>query len=338
MNDHVWVLSDGRTGIENQALGLAEAIGAPFAIKRIQAKGWQTLLPGHRWPNPMAALADGSDDLTEPWPRLLIACGRIAIPYALHIREMSQGRTFVVYLQDPRIDPAYFDLVVAPYHDRVEGPNVIKQLGSLNRITAERLKEEAEKWKDRFAALPRPLPRPLVAVLIGGSNSRYEMSEKATSDLIAGLQTMHDQTGCGFLVTASRRTGAANEALLQSGLKDLPCFYWDGTGDNPYFAFLGSADAFVVTGDSVNMATEAARTGKPIYILPLPRKSGLLGLKKLAPDKFAAFHQDLQQIGITKVFDGSLESWSYTPLDNAKEIADVIRQRLPDLEQLGEST
>ena len=54
---------------------------------------------------------------------------------------MSGGKTFTVQILDPRIDPTLFDAVVAPRHDGLEGPNVIRTLGALIQQHPERTPE-----------------------------------------------------------------------------------------------------------------------------------------------------------------------------------------------------
>ena len=49
-----WVVSDGKPGMQNQCLGLAEAVGLPVVVKRISVRWpWTWLLP-QMWPSPLA--------------------------------------------------------------------------------------------------------------------------------------------------------------------------------------------------------------------------------------------------------------------------------------------
>jgi uncharacterized protein len=89
---------------------------------------------------------------------------------------------------------------------------------------------------------------------------------------------------------------------------------WDGSGDNPYFGFLGSSDAVVVTCDSVNMVGEAAATGKPVYIIELDGGS----------PKFRRFLDGMYAYGAARPFDGRLENWTYVPLNATHDIARAI--------------
>jgi mitochondrial fission protein ELM1 len=120
------------------------------------------------------------------------------------------------------------------------------------------------------------------------------------------------------MVTTSRRTGARNEEVLHRGLAGLPAEIWDGRGENPYFGMLALADHVVVTGDSVNMVSEAASTGKPVHVVHLRGRSA----------KFARFHETLAAAGIARPFTGALEDWTYTPLAETRRAAAEIRRRL----------
>jgi hypothetical protein len=144
------------------------------------------------------------------------------------------------------------------------------------------------------------------------------MDRKSAERLAGGLRRMAEQSGCGLMVTASRRTGPRAFSLIRDALKDLPAKIWDGKGENPYFAYLGLADAIVVTEDSVNMVSEAASTGKPVMVAPLSGGSA----------KFDRFHADLRSAGITRTFRGKLELWDYQALDEAQRVATMLRTYL----------
>lgn len=304
-----WVVSEGHAGMENQGVGLAERLGVPFQIKRVHPRAPWTWLPGGWWPAPMLALGPDSAVLAPPWPDLMITSGRRSAPYSMHVRQASLGRTFTVHIQNPQTRLDRFDLVAAPRHDRLAGANVVETFGGLHRITRERLAAEAAKFRASVAHLPRPL----VAVLIGGPSRAYEMSTEAVADVARKLRGL----GAGLAVTPSRRTGEMNLATLRHALAGAPAAIWDLAGDNPYFGWLGLADAIVVTCDSVSMASEACSTGKPVFVAALPGGNA----------KFRAFHAALRDAGFTRPFEGRLESWTYQPLDDTGTVAAEIRRR-----------
>ncbi len=309
-----WVLTDGTIGMVNQALGFAEAMGMQPVLKTFKARApWKHLAPQF-WLLPHRAAGPGSDPIGPPWPDVIVACGSKSIAPTLRIRRKSKGTTRAIYVQNPTIDPRRFDLVVAPLHDRLSGPNVLTVRGAVNRITPERLEEAARDFAGRFDHLPRPR----VAVIVGGNNAVYEMSEEIVRRLADDLAALCRRDGAGLMVTTSRRTGPHAEKLLRDRLRDLPAYFWDGREPNPYFAFLALADAVIVTSDSVNMVSESLVTGKPVHVVPLDGGS----------PKFQRFHDDLLQHGYTRWFTGKLESWTYPPLDDTRRAAAEARLRL----------
>lgn len=311
----IWVVSDGRIGMENQALGLAEAVQrltpADITVKRIR---WTPAFD--KLPSALKApwmLASDSDPVTpasgEPWPDLWIATGRATLPLSAAVKRRSGGRTLVVQTQDPRWRTGAYDLVVAPAHDGLSGDNVLSITGSPHRITPERLAEAAPAFADRLEALPRPR----VAVLIGGRSRAHDLPEAHAAALADAIAKAVEAVGGSLMLTFSRRTPEAAKAAMTARLASLPGLIWDGAGPNPYFAFLHFADHILVTEDSANMAAEAASTGKPVHILPMvPLKAG---------DKFARLHADLRERGAARPFDGTLESWCYEPLAETERAA-----------------
>lgn len=318
MSEHkktCWILTEGLIGTENQCRGLAEALGLDPVIKRVKMKfPWKQLSPWLSWGHQFAP-TPGSDSLAPPYPDILIASGRKAIGLALHIKKQSGGKTFLVLVQDPRINPKHFDLVVAPQHDPVRGDNVVVTTGAMHRVTPEKIATEMQK----FPAL-NALPLPRVAVLIGGSSRAHRMTAEVTKRLVEQLHSLTKKYGSSLMVTASRRTGEENAHALREALKGPNIYFWDGAGDNPYFAFLGFADYIVVTEDSVSMPSEALSTGKPVYIASLEG-----GGKRLN-----RFHKLLQEQGYTRPFTGELEKWSYEPPRDTLKAATEIQKRLKE--------
>ncbi len=309
-----WIITEGIAGTENQCRGVAEALGVTPVIKRIALRQpWKTLTPIIGGETEWTFLPI-SDKLHAPWPDLVIASGRKAIAAARYIKRVSKGRTFTVFLQDPRVSPSQFDLVAVPAHDRLRGPNVIVTAAAPNRITPELLETAREEFADPFGDFPSPR----VAVLIGGNSQAYKMTEATTQKLAAQLHDLCTNSDASVFITTSRRTGKANEDIIDEVLGDTDAWVWDHESDNPYFGFLAWADYILVTADSVSMLSEAASTGKPVYMIPL--EGG-------AP-RITKFHESMIERGIIRVFDGILESWDYTPLNDAALVAAEIKKRL----------
>lgn len=302
---NVWIVTDGRAGIEAQALGLAEAIArrAPISLttKRVRLRTPWNWLPAGLVPAPRLATAVDSDAIEGPWPDIFIGCGRASIPFALGMRDWSNGRTFVVQLQDPRMNPREFDVVIPPMHDGLEGQNVLPIVGACNRITQERMETAVFEYKSTNL---EEFPGPRFAILIGGKSKRQDISAARARSISDSLAAVQRETGGTLLATLSRRTSQAARMQFRTWLAPHCAVFYEDEGANPYPAILGVADHIFVTADSVNMATEASATGKPVHILAV---DGQLG-------KLARFHQSLARRGCARPFNGKLETWSYPPL------------------------
>jgi mitochondrial fission protein ELM1 len=315
----VWALHDGKAGMASQVLGLAEATGFHLVEKRLAIRFPWVVLPPRLWLMPFHATGGTGERLRPPWPDLVIACGRNAAMPALAIKQASGGNTLVVQIQNPGVGHSEFDLFVVPRHDRIPAAQVILTMGAVHRVTHARLAAE----RARFPGLAA-MPRPILSVLIGGTNKAYRLSRQRLSEIAEAIAIILHTTGGSALVTPSRRTGEGGFSLLRDRLTGLSASIWDGSGENPYFAYLAFADVFLVTADSVSMISEAAATGKPVHILGLDGGNA----------KFDRFHAAMQAAGITRPFRGSIESWSYTiPDDTARAGAALRTLVLSRLEQ-----
>lgn len=311
----VWVLADPRAGTAAQALGIAEALGEPFAIKPL---AWTAL---SRLPNllPGGSLtglgAEARAGLAPPWPRLVIAAGRRAAPVALWIKRRSGAR--LVQVMRPGVAPSRFDLLVLPVHDRpAPAANVIEVVGAPHRITRAGLEAASASWVPRVAHLPRPR----VALLVGGPVRAEGLEPALARDLATRVAALAVEAGGSVMATTSRRTGRAAEEALAEGLEAVPHLLhrWGGGGENPYRGFLGLADAIVVTGDSVSMLSEACATTVPVFFWSPP---GLAG------PRHARFHASLVAAGLAAPLGATLEGEERAPLDEARRVAEAIRAR-----------
>jgi uncharacterized protein len=303
-----WILSEGFAGLQAQALGLAEAAGLQPELRVLAPRAPWKWFAASLWPVPLAAVPDA---IRAPLPGLVIGCGGVAAAVGAALRR--SGRK-VVQVQHPRMDPRRFDLIVVNRHDDLTGPNVVVTRTALHRVTPARLAEAARRWRPHFEHLKRPL----VAVLVGGSNGRFRLDAAVARELAGQLAAMVRRDGVGVAVTPSRRTEPAVTRALNEALAPLGGYVWDGSGENPYFGMLALADAIVVTMDSISMISEAVATEAPVLLASLPGRSRRIGL----------FTDILFAEGRLRAFAGRYETWPVAPLDDTPAAAAEMRRRL----------
>ncbi len=318
----VWVLKDPRAGTAAQALGVAEALGCPFEVKDLDYN------PLSRLPNVLIGAGtagltrESARGLAEPWPDLVITAGRRSAPVARWVKRRSGGRSRCVQIMYPGAGGlAEFDLVAVPNHDAVPAAaNLIRITGAPHRLTAGKLAAARREWNEELGRLPRPL----VALLVGGATRRRAFTAGQAATL--GRRAAALVSGGGtILATTSRRTGpeaaAALERALSEAVPDQFRFYRFGDPrPNPYLGYLACSDAVVVTGESISMACEACAGGKQVYIFA---PEGHLS------ERHGRFVAELIEAGFARPLGDRLEDWTPPgPLDTAGAVARAIRERL----------
>ncbi len=308
--------------MEAQGIAVAEAVGLPYCLKRVRLAGAMRLVPARLQiyipASRLLSSVTSNEPLAPPWPRLIISVGRRSVPIALALKRVAKA--FALHIQNPRVPRHRFDLIAAPLHDGYSGKNVINTFGAVHSVTPARLAKAAQS----FAAKIDHLPRPRIVVLLGGDSAAFSFPPDLAASFGASLAKAALERGGSLLVTPSRRTPTETLRVLVAAIGDVPNFVWHGSGENPYYALLAAADAIVATEDSVNMVTEAAGTGKPVYVQRLKGSSTQLG----------RFHELMRERGATRTFAGKVKSWSYAPINDTEMVASAIRRAL-GLETLG---
>lgn len=309
-----WALSDGKAGDEGQCIAVIEALGLVPDIRRVMPRPPFAWIMPWGGIDPREAASRPGSPIAPPWPDLVVASGRRAVPYLRAVKRLSGGRTFTVFLKDPRTGSGTADLIWVPAHDRLRGENVVVTVTSPHRMSPERLESARAAPDTRLANLTAPR----AAVLVGGDSRHHRFTDADRMRFAEALERLA-ASGLSLMGTLSRRTPPALAAAMRDLFARHGGFLWDGTGPNPYASLLALADAVVVTADSVNMVGEAAATGRPILVF---EPSG-------GHAKIRAFLDALRREGLVHAFTGSLEGEPYEPLNSTRVIADAILARAP---------
>lgn len=317
----IWVLVDERAGTAAQSLGVAEVLGLPFESKPINFSK-SAKLPNLVLGASRAGLDRPSQaTLVPPWPDLVIGAGRRSAPVARWIKRQADGPVFLAHVMFPgRVGVEDFDFIAVPRHDgHLPRPNQFEITGAPHGVTADVLSAAAAAWQRQIDAAPQPR----VGLLVGGATRRRKYDDATASELGRLAADMTARAGGSLLVTTSRRTGQAADALLEgitgTGLTPEIFHRWNDPGENPYRGILAISESIIVTGDSVSMCTEACATEASVYIYAPPGT---------VTAKHARFHQELYERGYAQPFPGASSPLPHDRLNAANDIASEIRQRM----------
>jgi mitochondrial fission protein ELM1 len=310
----ICTISDGRAGNARQATALAAALAGEPVFRTFELTPrapWRWAAP-RRWPGATRAFGPDFADLLALPPRIAIGCGRQA---ALATRLLRERGARTVQILDPRIDPAHWDLVIAPEHDGLRGANVITILGSLHPVDADWL----ARARDEFTAFAA-LPRPRIAVLLGGPSAHARFDRMGFEVMAAKLEAVLAREGGSVLLTTSRRTPKELIDTLAHRYDDTPGVVWRGEDDgrNPYPGLLAWADRIVCSPDSVNMISEACATDTPVFVFDPTRVRGRPRL----------FIDALLARGRIRAMDATLTPFDARPLRETARVAARVRERL----------
>ncbi|MCA9109401.1 MAG: mitochondrial fission ELM1 family protein [Planctomycetaceae bacterium] len=311
-----WCLSKGMAGMISQMTGLAQAVGLPYECKSTRLGFPWRWVPMPLIPRSPGSLSDPGLIATDEPPQLILSCGRHGVIPALALKRRFGSRTLTVQIQDPKVDPSLFDIVVVPEHDYLRGKNVFLTTGAIHHITSARL-EEARRAS--IAKELSPAGQTVVPVLIGGPNGYYSFSKSDVRRFFDKLNILGETHHMRLVFLPSNRTPAelCTELARIFGEKH---YVWNREGTNPYLSALSLASHVIVTGDSVSMITEAAATGKPVFVETLTERRRAV--------RFRRFHESFQQKGITREFTGRLTDWTYRIPNDTPRVAHLIQERI----------
>lgn len=269
MKRTVWALLDDRMGSVGQARGVMKALNQDqYACeeKKIvytRAAGLPNFLRGVSL---LGVDKESRESISCKFPDLVISASRRTAPIALWIKKQSP-KTKIIQLLHP--DTPWlnrFEKIFLPEHDRYKKSrsNFYYTIGSPHRVDRQALSEAKLKWAQAF----KDLPRPLTAVIVGGSIKGAPFTEENARELGRQLRQLKERIGGSVLITDSKRTGAKAEALIMQELAGVPChtYLWGSSDENPIMGYWAWADNIVCTGDSVSMTCESCGAGKPVYI------------------------------------------------------------------------
>lgn len=324
MTKNIWALLDDRAGNNNQTLGLAEELAHKLKIepeiKRIKYNSLICLPNFILRSSDLAVNKIRSHNIYGNYPDLVIAAGRRLAPLLLNIKKNSPT-TKIVQIMRPTYMEEDFDLIITPQHDQIQKnlSNIRRSLGALNKINQTML---GKAKKEFFAKYPQTNFN-LIGVFIGGNTKEYIYTEKDAFKLMNLLEQLAENHAAKLAITFSRRTPDYFKNIIYNNFQDTHLIYDPAFGGyNPYYGIMAAANFLIVTGDSISMLSEAASSGKALYIY---------NANNFKSAKHLYFQQQLKDFEYAKQLDSSisqLKKFKYEALNETAKIADYIISKI----------
>lgn len=314
-NLRAWCLTDGSAGMISQVKGLADALNLNFEQKTIDLKfPWNKLPVGILPPSKIIFNNYRQISLENNIPPdIIISCGKRSIYASLHLKKSLKNKVFSIHIQNPKINPAHFDLVVAPAHDDLKGKNVLQTDLALNHINKKLLSKEAELYTAQFSKIEKPI----CAIFLGGQNRNYRFDISVVKVLADQVDKIIKNNDIQLYILFSRRTDQFIIEYLKERFLDQNII-WNGEG-NPYLALMKFSKYLICTSDSVSIISESISSTKPVYIFKLP------SLKK--NNRIEKFITMLLQKNYARLLGEKLEDFTNSYKNETYQVARMIEER-----------
>ena len=305
------LLTEGMHGMISQVEGLAKALDIDFTHHKVELNHLWKLIPPNLSPVSQTVFKKIDHDDFD----VIISCGRKSVIPSIHLKKTSNKKVFNIHIQDPKVDLTHFDFIVAPEHDAIEGSNVITTKGAIHYLTENEISEN----KDYLNSFIKKDERKIWTLIMGGPTKYYDYSTKNMKHIFTALYKLLKKHDFQLVVIPSMRTPINTIHYAKEFFGENHTIVMD-VDKKAYLSALAISENIIVTCDSSSMISEAALTGKPIYIASiLPKKND---------KRFQRFRNLFRELNITRNLGEEVENWSYPKLDETNRVANIIKQKI----------
>jgi mitochondrial fission protein ELM1 len=305
------LLTEGMHGMISQVEGLAKALDIDFTHHKVELNHLWKFIPPNLSPVSQNIFKKIDHDDFD----VIISCGRKSVIPSIHLKNTANKKVFNIHIQDPKVDLNNFDFIVAPEHDAIQGQNVISTKGAIHYLTENEISEN----KDYLNSFIKKDERKIWTLILGGPTKYYDYSTKNMKHIFTSLYKLLKKHDFQLVVIPSMRTPTNTIHYAREFFGDNHTIIMD-VDKKAYLSALALSENIIVTCDSSSMISEAALTGKPIYIASiLPRKND---------KRFQSFRNLFRELNITRNLGEEVENWTYEKLDETNRVANIIKQKI----------
>jgi len=304
------LLTEGMHGMISQVEGLAKALDIEFTHHKVELNSFWKLIPPILTPISNFVFKKINVEDFD----IIISCGRKSVIPSIYFKKISKKKVFNIHVQNPKVSLSYFDFVIVPEHDNLKGKNVITSKGAIHYLTSNEIKNNHNYLVDKLDKA-----KDYLLLILGGPNKYYDYNDQNLINIFNIIKKIMNTNNLQSIVIPSMRTPKKTIKLADEllGKENLVITNID---KKAYLSGLSLAKYIVVTCDSTSMISEAAITGKPIYIADIPAKKN--------DQRFKMFRELFTQLNITKNLNEKLEIWTYKSLNETTRIAEEIKKQI----------
>ena len=303
------LLTEGMHGMISQVEGLAKALDVDFTHHKVELNSFWKLIPPKF--TPVSNFIFNSVDSKDF--DIIISCGRKSVVPSIVLKKNFKNEIFNIHIQDPKVKLNNFDSIICPEHDNLNGDNVIKTKGAIHYLTNDEIKKNINYLK------PNANGKKIVTFVLGGPNKYYNFSEKQMSAMFTKIKNLFVFSKYKLIVIPSYRT--------PDNILKLAHYYFNEDhlvikerDKKAYLSSLGLSDIIIVTCDSTSMISEAAITGKPIYVANMKSKRNIYRFKK--------FYKLFKDLGIIRDLEKKIDFWGYNKLNEVSRVALLVKEKM----------
>ena len=305
------LLTQGMHGMISQVEGLAKALDIDFTHHTVELNNFWKMFPPKITPISQNVYKKIDHENFD----VIISCGRKSVIPSIHLKKNSNKKVLNIHIQDPKVDLKHFDFIVAPEHDSIKGQNVISTKGAIHYLTENEINEN----KDYLNSFIKKDERIIWTFIMGGPTKYYDYSTENIKEIFTTLSELSKKHNFQLVIIPSMRTPTNIIQYANDYFGNDHTVIMD-VDKKAYLSALAIAQNIIVTCDSSSMISEAALTGKPIYVASiLPKKND---------KRFQKFRNLFRELSIIKNLGEEIEDWNYEKLDETNRVANIIKQKI----------
>ena len=304
------LLTEGMHGMISQVEGLAKALNLDFIHEKIELNNFWKLFPPKLTPVQDFVFKNKINNEFD----IVISCGRKSVIPSIYLKKKFKNKIINIHIQEPKVSLDNFDFVVAPEHDGLKGINVLTSKGAVHYLTNGELDENENYLKSRIST-----EKKIVTLVLGGPTRYYDYNNQVIEGIFSKIEQNFLNNNYQLIVVPSMRT-PQNIIEKAKSYFDKDQIVIPDVDKKAYLSSLKISDHIIVTCDSTSMISEAAITGKPIYVAQMP------AIKN--NQRFKSFFNLFESLNIIKELNNSVESWTYTKLNETNKIAEQISEKI----------